>query len=366
MTKRKISRKKSGKIRLLVDMHSFDYSHYQGVTTYLLNLYNRDYLNVELFFFSHKSEKKLKSYFTNTDFTHIKYKFKSWFLRQLIEVPLACIAFSIDIVHFQYFLPIIPFKTKSIITIHDVLYIEFPEYFPIKNIKYINFYYYLSYKLSYTCLTVSEYSKNSLIKHFGTKKEIHVIENIATLPQCQSVKPLFDFEFILVVSRIEERKGHKIFEKILPYLDTSLKVVFVGKVMEYSRSTFQLFQKYIDDGTLFHLDNLVPEDLSALYFNAKFTVFPSSCEGFGLPVIESFLHRTPCLFLKNTAMSDFDFASEFWCTDYDELVNKVLQFAHHQGKQFVSQELLNEVITRYNSDTLQNKFLSILRKVKAE
>jgi len=49
------------------------------------------------------------------------------------------------------------------------------------------------------------------------------------------------------------------------------------------------------DNHFLYLDHANDATIDYLYKHAYFTVFPTQYEGFGLPIIESFLHKTPVL-----------------------------------------------------------------------
>ncbi len=104
--------------------------------------------------------------------------------------------------------------------------------------------------------------------------------------------------FVLLVSTIEPRKGHRLLLDVWRRLIADgvpqakgFKLVFVGRVgwmvddlLMCIRSDPQLA------GHIVMIQDVDDERLSALYRGAAFCVYPSFYEGYGLPVIEAFAH----------------------------------------------------------------------------
>jgi glycosyltransferase involved in cell wall biosynthesis len=58
------------------------------------------------------------------------------------------------------------------------------------------------------------------------------------------------------------------------------------------------------------LSNISDSQILHLFRTAKVVVYPSLCEGFGMPIIESMLLNPHTVFSNTTAMSDFTFAPQ--------------------------------------------------------
>lgn len=66
------------------------------------------------------------------------------------------------------------------------------------------------------------------------------------------------------------------------------------------------------------LGRLSDPDLHAFYRDAEFTVFVSLAEGFGLPIVESFLHGTPVITSNNSSMKEIAGNAAFLVDPTDE------------------------------------------------
>jgi glycosyltransferase involved in cell wall biosynthesis len=110
-----------------------------------------------------------------------------------------------------------------------------------------------------------------------------------------------DRPFVPYISTVEIRKNHiylfRIWKRLLETCgDQTPYLVFVGRpgwrvrdLMDQLDSTGNL------GGAIVFLDGLSDSDLSLIYQNALFTVFPSFVEGWGLPIGESLCFGRPCL-----------------------------------------------------------------------
>lgn len=119
-------------MKLLVDCHGFDFNISQGITTYIEGLYRSVIrLSSEIeFYFVAKDIDKIKAIFGESDkIKYIPLTSKNRIYRLLFEIPRIVKKYKIDVAHYQYVSPIIK-NCKTIVTLHDILFIDFPEYFP--------------------------------------------------------------------------------------------------------------------------------------------------------------------------------------------------------------------------------------------
>ena len=122
-------------------------------------------------------------------------------------------------------------------TVHDLLFLDFPQYFPLSYRLKNGFMFWKSARRADVLLTVSEYSKDEIYRHFKiAKNKIGVTFNGVLLPEKDLPKTevrerLGLRKYILTVSRIEPRKNHisllKAFVEMKLYND-GYKLVFVG------------------------------------------------------------------------------------------------------------------------------------------
>jgi glycosyltransferase involved in cell wall biosynthesis len=97
--------------------------------------------------------------------------------------------------------------------------------------------------------------------------------------------------YIMLVSTIEPRKGHGLMQAVWSRLlkegipqNLDVTLVLVGRV---GWLTDSLIESLLSSERITVLDEVDDEALASLYDGASFCVYPSECEGYGLPVIEA-------------------------------------------------------------------------------
>jgi glycosyltransferase involved in cell wall biosynthesis len=331
------------KVNFFVDCHFFD-GNLQGTTTYLKGLYQeliKD-KNINYFLAAYDIESLKLVFGTHDNVYYLKYSFKNKFVRLLFNIPKLISQNNIDYAHFQYVIPPIK-KCKYIVTIHDVLFLDFPQYFPlfyrIKN----RFLFKYSAKKSEVVLTVSQYSKDRIQKHF-TISNVEIIPNAVDLEyftpynkeaETQIVKNKFNLEnYFLLVSRWEPRKNHHTLLKTFVEKEhyKNHKLVFVGDDAMENKSYndyYHFLEKEIKE-QIIRLKKVEYQDLIHLVRAASLSIYPSFAEGFGIPPLESIACCIPTVCSNTTAMSDFDFIGDclfdpMSATDLNLKIIKALQ-----------------------------------------
>lgn len=326
------------KLVFFVDCHVFD-GNFQGTTTYLKGLYTELIKDSNFHFvLAANNTDFLKAVFgIHDNVTYVSYQSKNKFSRLLFDIPRIIKENNVDYAHFQYVIP--PFKTcKYIVTIHDVLFLDFPQAFPLTYRLKNKFLFKTSAKRSDVVLSVSEYSKKQIEKHFGLK-EITVTPNAVdpvffedydrASTQVQVLQKFNVANYFLYVSRWEPRKNHhrllKAFVEKEYYKWCNL--VFIGdeaiENTEYNKYFNELPQEI--KKTVFTFNKVSFDDLVLMVRGAELSVYPSIAEGFGIPPLESLAAMVPTICSNATAMSDFTFFDDclFNPLDLDDLKDKI-------------------------------------------
>ena len=326
------------KTKIFVDCHVFD-GNFQGTTTYLKGLYSELLKDkTKQFYFGATNTAFLETIFGKHDnLTFVSYKAKNKFYRLSIDIPRIIKKNKIDYAHFQYVVP--PIKAcKFIVTIHDVLFLDFPEYFPLTYRKKNKLLFKTSAKRSDVVLSVSEYSKQQIQKHFGIETVTLTPNSIDSVyfeeydkndVQNQVNKKFKVANYFLYVSRWEPRKNHdrllKAFVEKEYYKTHSL--VFVGDKAIENKAYNDYYASLPDEikATVFSFNKVDYQDLLLLVRAADLSIYPSIAEGFGIPPLESLAAKIPTICSNTTAMADFQFFGDclFNPLDIEDIKNKI-------------------------------------------
>lgn len=166
----------------------------------------------------------------------------------------------------------------------------------------------LSLMRAYKVIVISEFVKRQIERIFsegvGTKS-IKVIYN--GIAPCNEANLLNSAEYLhsnelyfLVVGRLDPY-AKKLYECVTLFRTykkrhPSVKLKFVGGINDYCKDDATVFLQYIgNDKDISYLGFVSDNELDSLYKYALATIFFSKYEGFGFPLLESFMRGCPVL-----------------------------------------------------------------------
>lgn len=229
-------------------------------------------------------------------------------------------ALDIDIFHgLSHELPQGIEKTgiKSIVTIHDLLFLRFPQNFKwldrqvyLKKIKYAT-------EVADIVIAICEQTKSDLINYLGCPEEkIRVVYQTCNprfyspLPIAKQVDTVERYgihdKFILYVGAIEPNKNTMTLVKAYANLKKSINhnLVIIGNGGKYKKEVESyIHSKGLEDRVII-LSNVTNDDLPAFYQRSDLFCFPSHFEGFGIPIIEALFSKTPVITSKGSVFPE--------------------------------------------------------------
>ncbi|WP_009033138.1 glycosyltransferase family 4 protein [Indibacter alkaliphilus] len=310
------------KKRVLVDLFYLN-TALTGIKTYMLEFCHAvdEYpqSDIEWVFTHQASDQAHKHYFRGEIprwkklWYHIYY-----FIWKQVVLPYKVITTQADVLLcFDFIAPAIPLNVKKITVIHDAFFWQMPEHYSAIWRKYFLAMLYGGLKGNTSIITTSQYAKGSILKYTPIQNPIEVIYQCPKLlPKSTDKEILAQLgvrpgKYLLHVGSFDKRKLLPVLVKAFATLKTEktkdLKLVLVGeKGLSKSVDDFDHVLKLIQEYGLGY-DVKVPgflEDqaVKTLFDHAFAYVFPSSNEGFGIPVIEAMRSEIPVIISDQPAL----------------------------------------------------------------
>ena len=224
----------------------------------------------------------------------------------------ACQRHGIDLFHAQYFRPLnLPPRTRTVVTVHDILYERLPRFFPWRLRTQMRFLLPTTIRRADRIVASSNFTRNELIELYGLPSE-----KIEVIP-C-GVEPLWDappdsarvkaFEervglerpYVLTVGRLAPIKnlpGMLRAMKRLRDRDVNLTLAVVGgRDPSFPEKQFLRLRTELGLERIVKLLGSLPrEEVGLLAAGAEMLWFPSFGEGFGIPAVEAMAAALPVI-----------------------------------------------------------------------
>lgn len=214
-----------------------------------------------------------------------------------------------DFIFFPNFLGLASlYKSPSASVIHDLTFIDLPDYVSRRNLHDLVRFIPAQIKRSRFIVTVSEFSKQRIHDHFQVPSE-----DILVTPNAPEIVPFksegkeqeilhglgISGNYILTLGTVEPRKNllnmFEAYLKLPEKLQKEYAFVVAGKVgWNCEAELTQLEQLKADGRNVIHLGYVNDEQRAALYRHATLFTSASYYEGFGMPALEAMSYGAPC------------------------------------------------------------------------
>jgi len=307
-------------VNLLFDCHTFDVGP-QGTSTFLAGLLNalpdaaaERGLPLSIVCAAQDAAKVAR--FVRVPHHHVPIE-HGFLARNLLGLP-RLTADGADAIVSQY---VRPFRSHAptVSVIHDVLFLDYPALFGWRYRFSRRLLFGWAARNSDAVITVSDYSRQRISHHFGIAPErIDVLPNAVEVEttaagpvERQDGAPLR----LLYVSRFEPRKRQEWCidaAQALAQRGRQVELTLVGSAQgAYADMVRARIAAIPPGGPIVRIASDVSDTaLAELYRTTDLFLFPSECEGFGIPVIEGAAYGIPGVVAANTAMRELvdDFA----------------------------------------------------------
>jgi glycosyltransferase involved in cell wall biosynthesis len=325
-------------MKIFIDYRIFEIQKNGGISTYFSNLAKEFIkLNFKVKIFSginissclknYNIQKNVNGFYINN---YPKFSKKFFTSINFITNFFVSNIYKPNIYHQTYYgmFPSINKNIKKIITIHDLIYEKYPDNYDYQqSLKKKR----ESLKNAEEIICVSESTKNELLKYYELdEKKISVIyhgyDHLNN--EINHIKSNNN-NFILYVG---SRGRHKNFKNFIAaycinkHTFNKVKIICIGGG-NFSLDEKKEFSKYkINTNYIINIqgnDNM----LKILYANAKFLIYPSTDEGFGIPVLEAMSLKCPVLISDIPSLKEIAGEAGIYFNPYDiESISEKIDF----------------------------------------
>ena len=264
---------------------------------------------------------------------------RSVYWQRAVEIPRYSRRLDLDVLHVPFnFLPV--HRCRKIVSIHDLGFLHVPDaYAPLERQR-MRWLTRASAVRADHVLTLSEYSKGSIVEAYRLAPErvtvapaavdgatFRVLDEASVRRERARLGVTFDY--VLVVGEIQRRKNLIVLLEALRILRAEarhvLHVVLVGRRGWGAAEVFRAVAERGLGERVHHLEPLDTAGLVALYNGARAFIYPSLFEGFGMPVLEAMSCGCPVICADATSLPEVagDAALRFDPRRPDELAERM-------------------------------------------
>ena len=268
---------------------------------------------------------------------------------------------------------------RSIVTIHDLIFMRHPEYYNKMDVKIYTRKFQQTLREADRIVAISECTRRD-ISELGEidASRINVIYQSCAPrfneePQARKMWQVRDkYElpdrYVLNVGSIEERKNVMLAVKALHHLPDDVSLVIVGRQTPYSDEVHEYVLEHRMHSRVQMLHNVPDDDLPALYRMADCFVYPSRYEGFGIPIIEAISQGLPVVACTGSCLEEAGGPDSLYVGPDDpeamaHAISRVL-FGAPERQQRI--ELSRQYIRRFENSDAARHFADLYQEVLAQ
>lgn len=250
---------------------------------------------------------------------------------------------------------------------HDLSFIDCPEFVSEKNASYLRKWVPVSVKRADIVLTISEFTKSRIMNAYNVpENKIHVMPvppgTKAKADGSVFAKHSINNPYILFVGTMEPRKNIETllsaYEKLPPQIKQTHALILVGgKGWKDGAIRAKIADLQKSEHNIICTGYVTEEEKSALYEKATICIQPSHYEGFGMPILEAMNYGKPVICSDIDVFHEVagDAAIYFDTKSSDDLTNKIQQIISDPAQlSALSQKALARITSVPGWDTVAN------------
>jgi glycosyltransferase involved in cell wall biosynthesis len=203
---------------------------------------------------------------------------------------------------------------NSVVTVHDIGFVHNPELYPARQKIYHNFVLNYVKKRAKHIITPTEYVKQDLVKTLGVPEERitavwHGYDSDLYKPHTEDHLSKKYSPYIFFIGRLETKKNIVNLVKAFDIFksqnkDSKLKLILAGKPSHGYDLIKESIEKSKYKTDIIELGYLATKEVPYYLSNAEAFVFPTSLEGFGMPIIEAMACGCPVVASNNSCIPE--------------------------------------------------------------
>jgi len=267
-------------------------------------------------------------------------------------------------------------KIKSIVTIHDLIFLRYPQYYKFIDRKLYEWKSRSACKRAGQIIAISEKTKADIIEFYGINPEkIEVIyqscdDSFKTaFPQTTLDKIRTTYKlpqkYLLNVGTIENRKNLKLIVQALKDVNEEYKLVVIGKKTAYFKEVEKEIKLLGLGDRIIFLKNIPFADLPGIYQMASVFVYPSFYEGFGIPIIEALYSGIPTIAAIGSCLEEAGGPDSIYVNpnDPEGLSAEITRVLSSSTLQNEMKEKGLEFVQKFNSPLVTQQLMNCYQKV---
>ena len=196
-------------------------------------------------------------------------------------------------------------KARSVVTIHDLIFITHPQLYPAIDRMTYTLKYRHSCNAADKIIAISQQTKTDIVNHWKIPEEkIEVVyqgcnpifQKPVSEDEINNVRNKYNLptEYLLHVGAIERRKNQAVILQAMKGSKHDIPLVLVGSGGEYLKTLQHDFPDLFASRVIL-LRRVPDRDLRAIYAAASIFIYPSLYEGFGIPILEAMSCGVPTI-----------------------------------------------------------------------
>lgn len=203
----------------------------------------------------------------------------------------------------------------SVVTIHDLIFRRFPEYYKPADRRIYDYKFERAAINATRVIAITECTKRDIVEMYHIPEDkIDVVYQGCHESFGQAISPALLDEvaalynlpgrYVITVGTVERRKNQLLAVKAMEQLDDDVNLLIVGRRTGYAGEIDRYIADHGLSGRVRFMEGVPFDHLPALYAMATLSSYTSRFEGFGIPVIESIAVGVPVIAATGSSLEE--------------------------------------------------------------